>query len=236
MLWQRMAFLALGVILQVGCATAPVALPKTPTTAPAATSTPSPGTLLGIAVKRLQEAESYKFKIMATHTWTFEGKPQDWAFKGEGACSGNKFRSSMEGPADTMLSVRHIDGKIEAWDTRGRISNPSTTFGGPGFGTAPYTAIAYLRKFKEVATASTTAETWHFTFKPDMVAVAALDIAHAADMERVKKVEGEAWVNKTSGNIEKEKVRVEFVGRSGASEAVTMTLEFYDYNKPVSFD
>ncbi|MFH1486308.1 MAG: hypothetical protein ABIH46_09575 [Chloroflexota bacterium] len=231
-----LAALVLTAVVTAGCLGDDDVPHPTATATPVLEVSPSPATLLGSAVERFQDAESYKFTISAIHTWSFEGKTQDWVFKGEGASSGNKFRSLLEGPADSWFYVKHTGDTIEAWDTQGEIANPSSTFGAPGFGTAPYTAIAYLREFKEAASASAAADIWHLTFKPDLAAVAAIDAAHADALKRVKRVEGEVWVTKDTGAIEKETVRVEFEARSGVAQTFAITLEFYDYNQPVLFD
>ncbi len=237
------AVLATSTLLGLALGLASGCLPPTTTGTPnpsAKTPTPSAKSTLREAVDKLKATQSYRFDVKATHRWVFEGKQQDWEFQGDGAfVSPNRFRSQLEGPADTFLSVEINGAQVKAWDTRGVVQNASTAFGGPGFGTAPYTVIAYLESFKDATDQGTTSlsgvQVYKMGFSTDKASVSALDAAHAQALERVTAVQGTVWIDKTERTIKQETVKVEFFSLSGQKETVTMTLSFFDFNKPVEF-
>ena len=233
------AFVLLGLVLGLGAGCLPPSSTGTPNPS-AKTPTPSSKTILSEAVEKLKAARSYRFEITATHKWVFEGKEQNWEFQGDGAfVSPNRFRSQLEGPADTFFSVEIVGDVVKAVDARGDVSDASTAFGGPGFGTAPYTVIAYLKNFKEATDQGMTSlsgvQVNKLGFTIDKASISALDAAHAQDMERVTSVQGTVWVDKAERVINQETVKVEFFSRSGQKETVTITLRFFDFNKPVEF-
>ena len=195
--------------------------------------------ILTQAVGKLQAAQSYRFTISAVHRWSFEGQEQEYSFSGSGAYSSDRFQSHMEGPVDTFFWVEIIGDTVQARDARGDVPGPPTTFGGPGPGTAPYTVIHYLINLGEVEGAGTATlsgiDAYHYRFWPQMTAITALDEAHMEAMKRVKKVEGEAWVDKKENIILQEKVKVDFLNPQGETESVTMTVSFSHFNEPVEF-
>jgi len=233
------AFVLLGLVLGLAAGCAPTSSAGTPNPSKE-TPAPSAKSILSEAVEKLKAARSYRFEITATHKWVFEGKEQNWEFQGDGAfVSPNRFRSQLEGPADTFFLVEINGDKVEAGDARGNVQDASTAFGGPGFGTAPYTVIAYLKNSKEATDQGTTslsgAQVHKLGFTVDKASISALDAAHAQDMERVTSVQGTVWVDKAEQVINQETVKVEFFSRSGQKETVTITLRFFDFNKPVGF-
>jgi len=188
---------------------------------------------------KLATAQSYRFTVEAVHRWRFEGREQEYSFSGSGAYSAGRFQSQMEGPADTFYWVEIMGDSVRARDTQGDIPNPPTPFGGPGPGTAPYTVIHYLINLGEVKGAGTATlsgtDTYHYRFWPQMTAMTAMDEAHMQAMKQVKKVEGEAWVDKKENIVLQEKVKVDFVNPLGEPESVTMTVSFSHFNEPVEF-
>jgi len=193
-------------------------------------------------VEKLKAAQSYRFEITAVHNWVFEGQEQKYEFEGEGAfAKPNRFRSAItDATADSHFWIEINNGVVTARDNKGDVANATTAFGGPGFGTAPYTVIAYLKNFREATSQGTTSlsgvEAYHLGFTADRASVSAMDTAHASAMERVTSVQGTVWVDKAEPVIRKTSVEVEFFSRSGQKETVTMTLRFFDFNKPVEFE
>jgi len=233
------AIVLLSLVLGLAVSCAPTSSTRTPIPSQK-TPTPSAKSILSEAVEKLKAARSYRFETTATHKWVFEGKEQNWEFQGDGAfISPNRFRSQLEGPADTFFSVEINGDKVKAGDARGDVPDATTAFGGPGFGTAPYTVIAYLKNFKEAtdqgATSLSGVQVHKLGFSIDKASVSALGAAHAQDMERVTSVQGTVWVDKTERIINQESVKVEFFSRSGQKETVTTTIRFLDFNKPVEF-
>ncbi|MBI4302410.1 MAG: hypothetical protein HY664_07380 [Chloroflexi bacterium] len=207
---------------------------------PIPSATPEASALLARAGQGLEAASSYRFTISATYYWTFEGKEQVWTFTGEGAAAKpDKFRSLMEGTADTTLGIELVGGTIKAWDSRGDIANPSTTFGGPGVGAAPYTVIAYFKNpdqsmYLGEATVDNL-HTHHLSFIPQLARVAQLDTYHANDLKRVTSVKGEVWIDETEARPRRISVEVTSLASDGSAQRVIITLDFVDFNKPVGF-
>lgn len=235
---SRWATLLVFLLLGFGCA---LVVGCSSTSSTEETSSAAAEAALNRAVDKLKAAQSYRFEVAATHNWVFEGQEQNWEFSGEGAFAApNRFRSQMEGPADTFLSIEINGDKIRAWDTRGEVADATTAFGGPGFGTAPYTVIAYLKNFKEATSKGMTSyageEAYLLSFTADRASVSAMDAAHANAMERVASVQGEVWIDEAESVIRKTSVEVEFFSLAGQKETVTVTLRFFDFNEPVEFE
>lgn len=219
---------------------------STPTTNAAGSSaTPAvtPGSdasaLLSQAVSGLEQAKSYRFTVQAIHHWkTPEGQEYDWAFEGEGAAvPPSRFYSKLRGPADAFFEVKIVEGKITNIDTRGQRPEASTAFGGPGTGAAPYTVISYLKNSTaqgQVQAASLNgAETRQFTFVPNLARVSALDASHKGLQDRVRTVQGSAWVDSKTGRLTQETVTVQSTDSNGLPQTVTITIRFTDYDNPV---
>ncbi|MBI2303995.1 MAG: hypothetical protein HYU86_04520 [Chloroflexi bacterium] len=208
-------------LLILGCVPAPVAT-KVPDEA---------ASIMRVAVAKLQGAKGYRFTVTLRYYWQMEGKEQIWSFQGEGGVEGGRFRSVLRGPADTLYEVEISDHLVKARDARGELPNPSTTFGGPGFGAAPYTVVSYVRNFGDATSMGLLegTETHRVGFRPRLAAVAALDADHGRDMQRVTQVKGEAWVDKAQGNLRREEVEVEFVSRAGNTERAVITIDFYNF-------
>ena len=190
--------------------------------------------ILAQAVQKLEGADSYSFSIEANHHWLFEGQAQNWLFKGEGSFTKpDRFKSELEGPADTLLAVEINGNSVKAWDTRGEVSNATAAFGGPGYGSSPYLAILYMKDFGEASDLGPVtldnAEAYRLEFKPDLSRVAAASTAFEVEMQKVTKVRGEVWIRKRDSVIRKEVIEVDFISRGGNEEKVTLTLKFNDY-------
>lgn len=232
--------LLLPLMLLAGMACQTEGLGGTPTTADAvATPTKDASVIFTAASDGFKAATSYRFKLQAVHEWSSEGQEQRWEFSGEGTYTKpDRFRSRMEGPADTYFEVEIIGNKVVAKDSRGEVSNATTTFGGPGFGASPYTVIAYLTNAQKVEPAGLVSlngtRSYHYMFEPEKEAVAAVDAAHASEMQKVTAIRGEVWVSETDGRVLRERVKVDFLSRRGAAEMVTMTLDFFDYDKKLA--
>ena len=117
----RRATLVVFLLLGFGCA---LVVGCSSTSSSEETPSAAANAALNRAVEKLKAAQSYRFEVTATHSWMFEGQEQNWEFSGDGAFAGpNRFRSQMEGPADTFLSVEINGDDIRAWDTRGEVAD-----------------------------------------------------------------------------------------------------------------
>lgn len=226
-------------LLSAGCATPLMGTGPTPTLKPAATGLTAQE-LLRRTVQRLEAAASYKVKITLNHRWRFEGSEQSWDFTGEAQyAKPNRFRSRLEGPADSSFLVDINGDEVAARDMRGEVPQATKAFGGPGVGTAPYTAINYLKRFDRAddvaATSLNGVSTYRITFVPSLQAVAALDAGHAQIMPQVRSVKGTAWIEAQSYLVRKLVLEIEFATRSGDTQHVVTTLEFFDFDQPVEF-
>lgn len=247
-MWSLKWILALVAILALASGCADVGRPvpgvgsPSPTITTAATQVGQEATLLARAVERLDQAKSYRFTIQAVHHWrTPEGQEYDWSFEGKGAViPPNRFYSVMQGPADTLFEFKMLDGKLTNVDARGQLSQASTTFGGPGVGTGPYTVISYLRNSAaqgQVQTASLDgAETFRFSFSPNLDKVAATDVHHRSIQEKIKAVQGSVWVDAKTGRVSQEAVTVQSLDSRGLPQTVTITLKFFDYDAAVEIN
>lgn len=235
----RLAIIAPAVVLVLlACAGGPAS--PGDSTASSATPTPAAGPeeRLREAVGKLEALESFRLKVEATHHWSFEGKEYDWEYQGEGAwVRPDRFYSSIQGPADTLYWVRIIGQNVTARDARGVVTNPTKAFGGPGYGAAPYSVIAYLKNFDKVASLGVAAidgvDTYHLGFETRKNGIAALDSGLAQQMERVTSIQGEVWIDRGSGSLRRERVRVDYLSGQGVPEWVNITLHFLGFNQAV---
>lgn len=231
--------LSLAVLLTISCDRIPIGTGPVGASTPTSDGSGSKGTeVLSQAVQKLNQVDSFKFKIDMSYNWTYEGQDQDWPFTGEGAWAKNdRFYSFLSGPADTELIFRIIDGNSQCEDTRGTIADCPKSFGSIGYGSSPYTAIAYLKNYGTVADPTVKSlegnDYYSIGFAPKLDKVASLDTGHAQALQKVSGVEGEVLIDKKDLTLKQETVKVKFVAATGATEIVSTTLTFYDYNKPV---
>ena len=222
-------------LLSTGCATPSIGVGPTPT-ATALTAQE----LLRRTVQRLEATASYRVKITLNHRWRFEGVEQSWDYAGEAQyAKPDRFRSRLEGPADSFFLVDISGDKVVAKDMRGEVPGATRAFGGPGMGTAPYTAITYLKQFdraEAMASASLNGmDTYRITFVPSLQAVAALDAGHAQTIPQVRAVTGTAWIDAQSYLVRQLVLEIDFIARSGDTQKVVTKLEFFDFDQPVEF-
>ncbi|MBI2942206.1 MAG: hypothetical protein HYY04_17390 [Chloroflexi bacterium] len=216
----------------------------TPTSRPAGTpiSPPTAQTadavnLFAHSVQRLKDARSFRFAVEALHRFGSGASSGEWRFVGEGAVGApNRYRSVLNGQADvTFITV--FDGKrLYCADTRGQSADCSLSWGGPGPGTSPYAALAYLRSAEisrahDLAPAS--AAPFRFEFTSPVATVAAREADLAPALARVQDVAGEVTVDRATLRPIEEKVTVRFASRRGGVETVELRLRFHDYDQPV---
>lgn len=200
------------------------------------------GALLARAVERLGQAKSFRFTVQAVHHWqTPDGKEYDWSFDGEGAAvPPNRFYSVMRGPADVLFQMKMIEGKITNVDARGSHPSPSTAFGGPGEGAAPYTVISYLKNStaqdQPQAATLNGADTTRLAFTPNLQAVAGMDVSHKDIQQKVQAVQGSVWVDNKTGRVAQEAITVRSKDNTGLPQTVTITIKFTEFDTPVEIN
>ncbi|MBI4320678.1 MAG: hypothetical protein HY675_19475 [Chloroflexi bacterium] len=246
MVKQAWVYLALvsAALLLAQCAPAgslarPTAVPPAPTaltTSP--TAAPSAQSILAESVRKLNDAESYKFSITASLLAPFEGKQREWKYKGEGAAARpDKYQWTLEGQADVFFKVVGVGDQVSCADTRGERRDCSLANGGPRPGSSPYTVIAYLKNFAQVGEATTKsiggADFDHLTFVPSLPKVSSLDTGHGRALSGVTGVTGEVWIDRQSRLPHQEKTVIRSKAQPSGEDVVEMTLVFADYGRPV---
>jgi hypothetical protein len=200
--------------------------------------TPQADGLLETALNHFREAESFRFSIRIAHDWVFEEGQYRWNYLGEGAFRApDSYRFTTVGSADSGGTVEIEGGTVSAWDARGEVARPTTTWGAPGYGASPYSVIAYLRGLEQ---ANSLGEDTidgqameRYSFSPQRNEVAAIDGAHAAIADKINRVEGELWVDASDKWPARVSVTVRYVSVSGNEETVQTTLDFTGYGEPV---
>ncbi|MCL4459547.1 MAG: hypothetical protein M1136_12700 [Chloroflexi bacterium] len=194
--------------------------------------------LLETALSKMDKAASYRFTISATHHYTYEGRPSEWKYEGQGAIIWpNRFQWTLSGQADVLKTVTSVDGKTFCADSRGERRDCTLAWGGIGPGSSPYTLIVYLRNFGTVSDLGVQVlggtEHQHLAFSPVLAKVAAVDATHARDMAKVIAVDGEVWIDKITELPRQERVIVKYKSPTGQEETADTTLTFLDYGKPI---
>lgn len=247
MRWRMMASVTLGVImaLVVGCQQVAQPVPLAPTaqvTIPAATQTPTAETALErlrASVGKLDDAGSYQFAVQADHHLTLESQPTVWHYSGSGAyVSPDRIRWRLRGQADVMYDMVSVGESTRCADTRGLVtSGCSLLWGGPLPGASPCAVLTYLRNLESATTDGTELidgqDCDYFLFKPDKSKIATSGQIQAEQMAKVVSVEGEAWVDRSTGYPRREKVRVTAISRTGQEQAMDVTIDFSEYGQPV---
>ncbi|MBI3966561.1 MAG: hypothetical protein HY329_13085 [Chloroflexi bacterium] len=218
---------------------------KTATVAPAAATpraaaTPVPVAASGFAsaVQRLETAKSYQFSFNATLISKLEGQTSELQFSGSGAVAGDRFRSRVNGPADSFFEVVHAASKTLCRDPRGVRSEGCTkAWGGPGKGASPYVLLAYFRQADTASVQPVASDGGRrrFEFAALLPRVAASDPALRTALEGVQSVIGVLGVDAGTGYPTQQQVTVRARGANG-DETVTATLGFSGFDQPVTID